>query len=129
MHSGWSNCTTIFWLWALYVAEKKVNSSLCPCTFVSLFFLIRRKVKTPQNLFFFHLMKIENFDDVVLFPLDYVADSPRDSVQFIEWSPAACPRALLIANFHGRITIWTNPTEVSRHLSSLFSQYLITYQS
>ncbi|KAG2312144.1 hypothetical protein Bca52824_023701 [Brassica carinata] len=40
-----------------------------------------------------------------------VADSPRDSVQFIEWSPTSCPRALLIANFHGRITIWTQPTQ------------------
>jgi hypothetical protein len=41
------------------------------------------------------------------------ADSPRDSVQFIEWSPACCPRALLIANFHGRVTIWTQPSQVS----------------
>lgn len=39
-------------------------------------------------------------------------DSPRDSVQFMEWSPAPCPRALLIANFHGRITIWTQPSQV-----------------
>ncbi|KAJ0443546.1 putative mediator of RNA polymerase II transcription subunit 16 [Helianthus annuus] len=39
-----------------------------------------------------------------------IADSPRDSVQFIEWSPSSCPRALLIANFHGRITIWTQPS-------------------
>ncbi|KAJ3682228.1 hypothetical protein LUZ60_014801 [Juncus effusus] len=38
------------------------------------------------------------------------ADSPRDFVQFIEWSPWSCPRALLVANFHGRITIWTQPT-------------------
>lgn len=38
------------------------------------------------------------------------ADSPRDSVQYIEWSPRSCPRALLIANFHGRITIWTQPS-------------------
>ncbi|TQD88329.1 hypothetical protein C1H46_026073 [Malus baccata] len=41
------------------------------------------------------------------------ADSPRDSVQFIEWSPTSCPRALLIANFHGRVTIWTQPSQVS----------------
>ncbi|KAL5537868.1 hypothetical protein UlMin_046213 [Ulmus minor] len=40
-----------------------------------------------------------------------VADSPRDSVQFIEWSPTSCPRALLIANFHGRVTIWTQPSQ------------------
>ncbi|CAI0407419.1 unnamed protein product [Linum tenue] len=43
--------------------------------------------------------------------LESFADSPRDSVQFIEWSPASCPRALLIANFHGRITIWTQPSQ------------------
>ncbi|XP_059659230.1 mediator of RNA polymerase II transcription subunit 16 [Cornus florida] len=40
-----------------------------------------------------------------------IADSPRDSVQFIEWSPTSCPRALLIANFHGRITVWTQPSQ------------------
>ncbi|KAG2687550.1 hypothetical protein I3843_09G057600 [Carya illinoinensis] len=44
------------------------------------------------------------------------ADSPRDSVQFIEWSPTSCPRALLIANFHGRITIWTQPSQGSASL-------------
>lgn len=43
-------------------------------------------------------------------------DSPRDSVQFMEWSPAPCPRALLIANFHGRITIWTQPSQVSCYI-------------
>ncbi|XP_058771590.1 mediator of RNA polymerase II transcription subunit 16-like [Vicia villosa] len=40
-----------------------------------------------------------------------IADSPRDPIQFIEWSPACCPRALLIANFHGRVTIWTQPSQ------------------
>ncbi|KAK7319664.1 hypothetical protein RJT34_04387 [Clitoria ternatea] len=40
-----------------------------------------------------------------------IADSPRDSVQFIEWSPTSCPRALLIANFHGRVTIWTQTSQ------------------
>ncbi|RZS05035.1 hypothetical protein BHM03_00035464 [Ensete ventricosum] len=39
-------------------------------------------------------------------------DSPRDTIQFIEWSPRSCPRALLVANFHGRITIWTQPSHV-----------------
>ncbi|GMP74720.1 hypothetical protein CsSME_00032056 [Camellia sinensis var. sinensis] len=29
----------------------------------------------------------------------------------MEWSPTSCPRALLIANFHGRITIWTQPSQ------------------
>ncbi|GKV45841.1 hypothetical protein SLEP1_g52879 [Rubroshorea leprosula] len=45
-----------------------------------------------------------------------IADSPRDSVQFIEWSPTSCPPALLIANFHGRITIWTQPTQGPENL-------------
>ena len=43
---------------------------------------------------------------------DILSDSPRDSVQFIEWSPKSCPRALLIANIHGRITIWSQPSQV-----------------
>ncbi|CAL0309354.1 unnamed protein product [Lupinus luteus] len=43
------------------------------------------------------------------------ADSPRDSVQFIEWSPACVPRALLIANFLGRVTIWTQPSPGPTH--------------
>ncbi|ERM95218.1 mediator of RNA polymerase II transcription subunit 16 isoform X1 [Amborella trichopoda] len=42
---------------------------------------------------------------------DVPADSPRDSVQFLEWSPISCPRALLVANFQGRITIWTQPSQ------------------
>lgn len=52
------------------------------------------------------------------------ADSPRDSVQFIEWSPTSGPRALLIANFHGRITIWTQPSQVSRCCALLLSNYM-----
>ncbi|KAL2344020.1 hypothetical protein Fmac_005305 [Flemingia macrophylla] len=43
--------------------------------------------------------------------LELLFHSPRDSVQFIEWSPTSCPRALLIANFHGRVTIWTQPSQ------------------
>ncbi|XVF87510.1 hypothetical protein PTKIN_Ptkin18bG0125800 [Pterospermum kingtungense] len=45
-----------------------------------------------------------------------IADSPRDSVQFIEWSPTSRPRALLIANFNGRIAIWTQPSQGPAHL-------------
>lgn len=56
---------------------------------------------------------------MILFFFVYV-DSPRDSVQFIEWSPTSCPRALLIANFHGRITIWTQPTQVSSLMDVLY---------
>lgn len=51
-------------------------------------------------------------------------DSPRDSVQYIEWSPRSCPRALLIANFHGRITIWTQPSHVSIWLGN-FNLHLV----
>ncbi|CAK8530521.1 unnamed protein product [Lathyrus sativus] len=40
-----------------------------------------------------------------------IADSTHDLIQFIEWSPACCPHALLIANFHGRVTIWTQPSQ------------------
>ncbi|CAI8602487.1 unnamed protein product [Vicia faba] len=40
-----------------------------------------------------------------------IADSPRDPIQFIEWSPSCCPCALLIAKIHGRVTIWTQPSQ------------------
>ncbi|QHO39209.1 Mediator of RNA polymerase II transcription subunit [Arachis hypogaea] len=43
---------------------------------------------------------------------DVLVDSLRDSVHFIEWYPTSCPRALLIANFHGRVTIWTQPSQL-----------------
>eukprot|EP01018_Ginkgo_biloba_P033852 Gb_16787 [translate_table: standard] len=39
------------------------------------------------------------------------ADSPCDFVQFIEWSPISCPRALLIGNFNGRVNIWSQPSQ------------------
>ncbi|XP_010424598.1 PREDICTED: mediator of RNA polymerase II transcription subunit 16-like [Camelina sativa] len=61
-----------------------------------------------------HIMIPERPTECAVF--NVVADSPRDSVQFIEWSPTSCPRALLIANFHGRITIWTQPTQGSANL-------------
>ncbi|XP_010241990.1 PREDICTED: mediator of RNA polymerase II transcription subunit 16 isoform X2 [Nelumbo nucifera] len=56
-----------------------------------------------------HIVNPERPTECAVF--NVIADSPRDSVQFIEWSPASCPRALLIANFHGRITIWTQPSQ------------------
>ncbi|RWR80869.1 lysosomal beta glucosidase-like protein [Cinnamomum micranthum f. kanehirae] len=55
-----------------------------------------------------HIVNPERPTECAIF--NVIADSPRDSVQFMEWSPAPCPRALLIANFHGRITIWTQPS-------------------
>jgi hypothetical protein len=54
---------------------------------------------------------------------DYIcADSPGDTVQFLEWSPTLCPRALLIGNSGGRVTIWTQPSQVSQawHFFSAF---------
>ncbi|XP_078427438.1 sensitive to freezing 6 [Wolffia australiana] len=56
-----------------------------------------------------HIVNPERPTESAVF--DVTADSPRDSVQFIEWSPKSCPRALLIANIHGRITIWTQPSQ------------------
>jgi hypothetical protein len=51
---------------------------------------------------------MENFGDYIC------ADSPGDTVQFLEWSPTLCPRALLIGNSGGRVTIWTQPSQVSQ---------------
>jgi hypothetical protein len=59
-----------------------------------------------------------NFYIYIFFIITSSADSPRDSVQFIEWSPTSYPRALLIANFHGRVTIWTQPSQVSMSYQS-----------
>ncbi|XP_038711662.1 mediator of RNA polymerase II transcription subunit 16-like isoform X2 [Tripterygium wilfordii] len=56
-----------------------------------------------------HIVNPERPTECAVF--NVIGDSPRDSVQFIEWSPTSCPCALLIANFHGRITIWTQPSE------------------
>ncbi|CAM6060831.1 unnamed protein product [Sphagnum tenellum] len=44
------------------------------------------------------------------------ADSPGDTVQFLEWSPTLCPRALLIGNSGGRVTIWTQPSQGGRNV-------------
>ncbi|XP_042029637.1 mediator of RNA polymerase II transcription subunit 16-like isoform X1 [Salvia splendens] len=57
-----------------------------------------------------------------------IADSPRDSVQFIEWSPTSCPRALLIANFHGRTTIWTQPSQGPANLVKEASCWQLEYE-
>lgn len=67
------------------------------------------------------------FYDMTLFDWITMPDSPRDSVQFIEWSPSSCPRALLIANFHGRITIWTQPSQVSFPSFLTFNPRLFVY--
>ncbi|KAM7262716.1 hypothetical protein ACFE04_000399 [Oxalis oulophora] len=56
-----------------------------------------------------HIINPERPTECAVF--NVVADSPRDSVQFIEWSPTSSRRALLIANFHGRVTIWTQPSQ------------------
>ncbi|KAH7306515.1 hypothetical protein KP509_22G016300 [Ceratopteris richardii] len=39
------------------------------------------------------------------------ADSMFDYVQFLEWSPPPCTRALLIGTSSGRVTIWMQPSE------------------
>ncbi|KAK1291105.1 Mediator of RNA polymerase II transcription subunit 16 [Acorus calamus] len=55
-----------------------------------------------------HIINPERPTECAVF--NVIADSPRDSVQYIEWSPTSCPRALLIGNYHGRVTIWTQPS-------------------
>ncbi|KAJ6846362.1 putative mediator of RNA polymerase II transcription subunit 16 [Iris pallida] len=55
-----------------------------------------------------HILNPERPTECAVFNVK--ADSPRDSVQFIQWSPRSCPRAL-IANFHGCISIWTQPSQ------------------
>ncbi|KAF5178836.1 Mediator of rna polymerase ii transcription subunit [Thalictrum thalictroides] len=62
-----------------------------------------------------HIVNPERPTESTVF--NVTADSPRDSVQFIEWSPTSCSRALLVANFHGRITIWTQPSKSSIYLA------------
>ncbi|PIA30622.1 hypothetical protein AQUCO_05400011v1 [Aquilegia coerulea] len=66
-----------------------------------------------------HIVNPERPTECAVF--NVTADSPRDSVQFIEWSPSSCTRALLVANFHGRITIWTQPSKSSTCLAKDFS--------
>ncbi|XP_020578622.1 mediator of RNA polymerase II transcription subunit 16 isoform X2 [Phalaenopsis equestris] len=61
-----------------------------------------------------HILNPERPTECAVFNVK--ADSPRDFVQFIEWSPKSCSRALLIANFHGRITIWTQASQGPIHL-------------
>lgn len=61
-----------------------------------------------------HILNPERPTECAVFNVK--ADSPRDFVQFIEWSPKSCSLALLIANFHGRITIWTQPSQGPVHL-------------
>ncbi|KAH7306582.1 hypothetical protein KP509_22G020500 [Ceratopteris richardii] len=39
------------------------------------------------------------------------ADSMFDYVQFLEWSPSSCTRALLIGTSLGRVTIWMQPSQ------------------
>ena len=78
-------------------------------------------------MYFIHLLYVRFLTDILvpsffwalisqlqIIASDPFADSPRDSVQFIEWSPTSYSRALLIANFHGRTTIWTQPSQVSQ---------------
>ncbi|KAJ7561508.1 hypothetical protein O6H91_03G030900 [Diphasiastrum complanatum] len=57
-----------------------------------------------------------------------IADSPCDSVQSIEWSPNTCLRALLVANLRGRVTIWTQPSQVSVNVVRSFNCWMCEYE-
>ncbi|CAI8618718.1 unnamed protein product [Vicia faba] len=65
-------------------------------------------ILSPTFFILVHNLILERPTECAVF--NVIADSPRDPTQFIEWSPSCCPRALLIANFHGRVTIWTQPS-------------------
>ncbi|KAL6562166.1 Mediator of RNA polymerase II transcription subunit 16 [Orobanche gracilis] len=73
-----------------------------------------------------HLVIPERPTECTVF--NVIADSPCDSVQFIEWSPTSCPRALLIANFHGRTTIWTQPSQEPVNLVKEASCWQLEYE-
>ncbi|KAL6567437.1 Mediator of RNA polymerase II transcription subunit 16 [Orobanche gracilis] len=73
-----------------------------------------------------HLVIPERPTECTVF--NVIADSPCDSVQFIEWSPTSCPRALLIANFHGRATIWTQPSQGPANLVKEASCWQLEYE-
>ncbi|KAI0520405.1 hypothetical protein KFK09_007877 [Dendrobium nobile] len=73
-----------------------------------------------------HILNPERPTECAVFNVK--ADSPRDFVQFIEWSPKSCSRALLIANFHGRITIWTQPSQGPVHLVRDVSSWQCEYE-
>ncbi|XP_024540755.1 mediator of RNA polymerase II transcription subunit 16-like isoform X1 [Selaginella moellendorffii] len=50
-----------------------------------------------------------------------VADTPCDSIAFIEWSPPSCERALLVVNSRGKVTIWTQPSKGPLNVARAFN--------
>ncbi|CAI8598411.1 unnamed protein product [Vicia faba] len=68
-----------------------------------------RSILTPTFWIPVHIVILERPTKCAVF--NVITDSPRDPIQFIEWSPTCCPCALLITNFHGRVTIWTQPSQ------------------
>lgn len=56
-----------------------------------------------------HIIHPERSTEHALFYVD--ADFQCDYVQFLEWSPASCTRALLVGTSSGRVTIWTQPLQ------------------
>ena len=91
------------------------------CYFLSFFFFFFWAFSFWTELLHYLCMCVYINFEIWSVELYAFTDSPRDSVQFIEWSPTCCPRALLVANFHGRVTIWTQPSQVSQsYLSRYF---------
>ncbi|XP_068496974.1 mediator of RNA polymerase II transcription subunit 16-like isoform X3 [Phaseolus vulgaris] len=90
----------------------KLNAIACAsetCARIPSVSFLQSSTGNPPFWIPIHIMIPERPTECAVF--NVIADSPRDSVQFIEWSPTCCPRALLIANFHGRVTIWTQPSQ------------------
>ncbi|XP_042422387.1 mediator of RNA polymerase II transcription subunit 16-like [Zingiber officinale] len=73
-----------------------------------------------------HIVNAERPTECVVFNVK--ADSPGDSVRFIEWSPRSCRRALLVGNLQGRITIWTQPCQGRVNLVRDASCWLCEYE-
>uniref|UniRef100_A0A0R0FX46 Mediator of RNA polymerase II transcription subunit 16 n=1 Tax=Glycine max TaxID=3847 RepID=A0A0R0FX46_SOYBN len=86
----------------------KLNAIACPSETCA---RIPSSTGNPPFWIPIHIVIPERPTECAVF--NVIADSPRDSVQFIEWSPTCCPHALLIANFHGRVTIWAQPSQVT----------------
>ncbi|KAK7246530.1 hypothetical protein RIF29_41399 [Crotalaria pallida] len=70
---------------------------------------IPSSTQTPPFWIPIHIVIPERPTECSVF--NVAADSLHDSVQFIEWSPTSCSRALLVANFLGSVTIWTQPSQ------------------
>lgn len=57
-----------------------------------------------------------------------IAESPCDHIQFLEWSPSLCSRALLVGTSSGRVTIWTQPTQGGSNVARAMNCWNCEYE-